>query len=136
MVARSILCALSLIIITAGSAVAQTPAPAACADMGTATISRTQVGELYDGKAATGAESRPIVDLLEQYGLALTSGELDSITKVATAYFDKHMKFSECASLLQGASEASEFVYTPLRVTTDGNGTWLGFVQRSFDNGS
>lgn len=46
------------------------------------------------------------------------------------------MRFSECASLLQGASEAPEFVDTPLRVTTDDNGTWLDFVQRSFDNGS
>lgn len=119
------------------STIAQTP-ESSCATSPGPLLEVGDVNELYVGRSATGNEAKSLVDLLEAYGAALEAGDPGQILALVTAEFDVAMGFSVCPELFAetGDADSPEMLLTPLRVTTDDSGTWLAFVQRSYDDGS
>lgn len=117
---------------------AETPIATPCTEFTLPQVDRDQIALLYDGRTATGYEAIPIVELLQEYGDAIGSGDVDRLAAVVTPEFNSTMGISACPERFSesGQSDAPVMLLTPLRVTTDDGGSWLAFVQRAYDDGS
>lgn len=117
---------------------AETPIATACSEFQLPRLDRDNVAKLYDSRAATGSEAMPIVELLREYGDAIEAGDADRLIAVVTPQFDAAMGFTSCPERFfePGQNDAPTMLLTPMRVTTDDDGNWLAFIQRSYDDGS